>query len=155
MLLGGRNLLSRMYRGNQRITLVPIEIPIAYCLEVRRMKKERIDAVLALADRICDMVKKENAPKLLYPIESARYIYHFRASLLKLLKKNISMGEAQPLFTTDDFIHKLLPDGEPWTDVRDLMLIRIYEKLHEFLQHHREEVSDETIEIPVEESQAF
>jgi len=151
MLLSERNILPRMYRSKDSKTLVPIEIAKAYCLEVRSMKKERIEVVLDLADRVCELVRKENAPKLIYSIESARYVYQFRAGLLKLLKKNIKVGEPQPLFTTEDYIHKLLPDGEPWTDVRDLMLIRIYEKLHDFLQGEREEISEDTIAVPVEE----
>lgn len=148
-LLFGRNLLPRFYRRRERKSLVPLEIVKAYILEVRFMKKERIDAVLRLADRVSDLVQKENAPKLIYPVESARFVYQFRAALLRLLKKSIAAGEETPLFTTEDYLTKLLPDGEPWTDVRDLLLIRIYEKLHTFLQGEAETIDEETVAIPV------
>ena len=153
MLLGSRNILFMMFQRKNRVNLVPIEIAKAYCLEVRLMKKERIDAVLNLADRVCELVQKANAPKLIYPLESARVIYQFRAALLRLLKKNIAAGEQTPLFTTEDYLHKLLPDGEPWTDARDLMLIRIYEKLHGFLQGAEEKINEETVAIPVEDEE--
>ena len=149
-LLSGKNILSLMYVQRQRKTLVPIEIPKAYLLEVRHMKKERIDAVLLLADRICEIIRAEKAPKLLYPIESARVVYEFRAGLLKLFKKNMQLGNEEPLFTTEDYLYKLLPDGEPWSDVRDLLLIRIYEKLHDELRTQPEAVSEESIEVPIE-----
>lgn len=151
MLLFGHNLLPRFYRRQEHKNLVPIEIVKAYILEVRFMKKERIDAVLNLADRVCELVQKQDARKLIYPIESARFVYQFRAALLRLLRKNMDAGEVQPLFTTEDYLYKLLPDGESWTDVRDLMLVRIYEKLHTFLQGETAIRDEENVAIPVED----
>lgn len=153
MLLSGQNVLRLFYRRKEHKSLVPIEIVKAYILEVRFMKKERIDAVLRLADRISDLVQKENAPKLIHRLESSRFVYQFRAALLRLLKKSIAAGEETPLFTTEEYLTKLLPDGEPWTDVRDLMLIRIYEKLHDFLQEKSEEIDEEAIAIPEDDDQ--
>ncbi len=155
MLLAGQNILRRMYRRRDSKSLVPVEIAKAYCKEVRLMKKERIQAILDLADRVCEMVQKEDAKKLIYPLESARYVHQFRTALIRLLKKNIAMGQPEPLFTTDDYLEKFLPDGEPWTDMRDLMLIRIYEKLHAYLQADRENLSEETVLEPVEEDDSI
>ncbi|KAA3661477.1 MAG: type I-B CRISPR-associated protein Cas8b1/Cst1 [Calditrichaeota bacterium] len=149
-LLAGKNILRSMYRVKEKKNLIPIEIPKAYCKEVRHMKKDRIQAVLDLADRVCEIVEKQDARKLIYPIESARFVYQFRTALIRLLKKNIALGEPQPLFTTEDYLEKLLPDGEPWSDVRDLMLIRIYEKLHHYLQNAGEKLDEEAVLVPDE-----
>lgn len=153
MLLSGRNLLPRFYRRREQRSLVPLEIVKAYILEVRFMKKERIDAVLRLADRVCDLVQKENAPKLIRPLEGARVVYQFRAALLRLQRRSLFAGEETPLISAEEYLTRLLPDGEPWTDVRDLMLIRIYEKLHSFLQAQQEGIDEEVVAIPEDDEQ--
>jgi CRISPR-associated protein Cst1 len=150
-LLSDRSLLPLIRSTRARRTLLPMALTVIYAKEVRGMKQDRITTILQLADRISEMVRQENAPKLLYPLEGARYIYQLRAALLRLMKKNLAQGADKPLFTTEDYLYRILPDGEPWSDVRDLLLIRIYENLHDWLQGRAETLDEETVEVPVDQ----
>jgi hypothetical protein len=50
------------------------------------------------------------------------------------------LGKDRPLTTFDDYTAILLPgDYRGWTEVRDLMVIRLYEQLHDVLAKEVEE----------------
>lgn len=152
-LLSDRSLLPLMRSRRNRQAVLPLGLVATYAKEVRGMKEDRIRTILQLADRISEMVRQDNAPKLLYPLEGARYVYQLRAALLRLMKKNVAQGAEKPLFTTDDYLYRILPDGEPWSDVRDLLLIRIYENLHEWLQGRAEALDEEAVEVAVDDAE--
>ena len=51
-----------------------------------------------------------------------------------------------PLFTTDEFLNDLFPEGAlTWKETRDILLFRIYEKLSDYL-HEKKEIIEETEE---------
>ena len=50
--------------------------------------------------------------------------------ILKVVKDNFRSGNESPIITLDDYVTYLFPDGQYWGEVRDLLLIYFYEKLH-------------------------
>ena len=54
-----------------------------------------------------------------------------RSFLIKQIEKNYKEGKDEPLVTLRDYVGYLFPQGTNWTEIRDLMLICFYQKLHE------------------------
>lgn len=104
-----------------------------YCMEVLKMDKERIKVLIGLADKIADLIEKQEKTDILVALQKGGTLSEFRFALLKAMRHYARSGNEEPLFTTDEYLYKIFPDGEYWHDARDLMLVRLYEKLHKML----------------------
>lgn len=110
---------------------VSFELVKIYVLEVLDMKKERVERIKVIADKLVEfMVVMNDFKKILRSIEGAGRAAELRRVLIQLLKHSMKFENTELLFTTDDFILNLFPDNEPWSYTRDLLLVRIYEQLH-------------------------
>ncbi len=103
-----------------------------YVWEVLKMKKEQVDLIKKIAQVIFNIgQKKQNLSKYLYMIEGAGKAYQLRLALIKIIKDNYLAGGEQPVIRLDEYVNYLFPDGQFWGEVRDLMLIYLYEKMHD------------------------
>jgi CRISPR-associated protein Cst1 len=127
---------------NLRYSKVSSRLAKNYCERVLHMNKERVNSILDLADKIAILIKEQDNVKYLYNIEKSRQLYEFRGNLVKLMRINSKNGSDKPLFTTEEFIYKILPDGESWYDCKDLMLIRLYENLHDWM--NKNDIEEDT-----------
>ena len=110
------------------------------------MKEEQITLIKSISDVIIKLgTKNDNIKKYMVMIEGAGKAYQLRAALLKVVKDNYRSGETAPVLTLEDYVTYLFPDGQYWGEVRDLMLIYLYERLHD-LNVDREKLSDDEIE---------
>ena len=149
-LLTGKSILALLCRMH-RSTKFPIMIAITYLREVRQMRQEQIDLIRRIADKIIIMAQTEgNYKKFLNPVEGARYAHQLRFAILKLIKVHYKNGESEPFIRLADYVDYLFPDGQSWYETRDLMLICLYEKLHD-LRVEPAAVSDEAIVDVVEQ----
>ena len=143
-LLSGRSILRRLC-GMHKIEKFPIMISITYMRRVRRMRQEQIDLIRKISDNIITLSQKEgNFKKFITPIEGARHAYQLRAAILRLVKVHYKNGEGEPFIRFNDYVEYLFPDGQSWSEVRDFMLVCLYEKLHD-LQVDPNDISDEAI----------
>jgi CRISPR-associated protein Cst1 len=109
-----------------------ILIPIRYAEEVLNMDKNQLALVKKIAGTVFDMgVQNGSLKKYLYLIESAGKAYQLRMALLKIIKDHYRNGGSEPVVTLDDYVTYLFPDGQFWGEVRDLLLIHLYEKMHQ------------------------
>ncbi len=147
MLLAGRSILHHFYTAfkshlNRKSEKLPIEIVYNYLMEVLNMTKEQIGAIARIADVIFELSRKENNyKKYLLMLESAGKAFQLRGALLKIVKANFQSGAKEPLIRMNDYVNYLFPDGQYWGEVRDLLLIHLYEKLHDE-GVNREEIPD-------------
>jgi CRISPR-associated protein Cst1 len=114
------------------------EIIELYQILIRNMDKRAILKIKELADfivvnRDTDYIKK--ADKKLNGQKTASEL---RRYLLTLIQDNLNQGNPNPLIKLEDFVEYLLPEGTNWREVRDLLLIAVYQKIHE--QHLKIEV---------------
>lgn len=143
-LLSGKSILRLLCRVH-KVRSFPILIAIHYLKEVRRMRQEQIDLIRNISDRILALGQHDgDFKKVITPIEGARYAYQLRTAILRMAKAHYKKGEPDPFVRLQDYVDYLFPDGQSWYEVRDLMLICLYEKLHE-LRIAPAEVSDEEI----------
>lgn len=135
-LLSGKSILPMMTRFYKENFLNKIKINSVmayyYLKEVRNMSAEQVALIKRLGSSIVELARKEdNFKKYLTMIEGAGKAYQLRSVLLTLIKKNYTAGEEKPLISLQEYVENLFPDGQYWGEVRDLLLIYIYELLHE------------------------
>ncbi len=136
-LLSGQSILKHILSMHKEYFLqqkepFPLEIAIHYVTEVLHMDKKQLELIKRIGDAVFDLARKENNfKKYLFLLEGASRAYQLRGALLKVIKERYKNGEAEPLIRLDEYVDYLFPDGQSWGEVRDLMLIYLYERLHE------------------------
>ncbi len=144
LLLSGKSILGhlrKMYKQEE----FPVQIAIAYLKEVRKMKQEQINLIEKISEKI--IILSENAKnykKYITPIEGAKYSHQLRNAIIRMVKEHYKNGEREPFIRFNDYVEYLFPDGQSWYEVRDFLLICLYEKLHE-LRIEPDKISDEAI----------
>ncbi len=134
-LLAGKSILPLLYRYARTCFLNQIDfdpmIANQYAKEVLRMEPKQIQLIRQIAENILELgQKKDSLKKYLVSIEGAGKAYQLRGVLLKIIKDNFISGTPEPVITLDDYVTYLFPDGQYWGEIRDLLLIHLYEKMH-------------------------
>lgn len=115
------------------------EIVSIYQQNIIGMKKETINKIKELA---AFLVREEDADRIkkrIRALDSAKNASALRRFILKdVVAANYVEGNDKIIVSVDDYINYLFPDGSYWGEIRDLLLIAIYQELHE-----REIISDE------------
>ncbi|GAB6161965.1 type I-B CRISPR-associated protein Cas8b1/Cst1 [Desulfothermus naphthae] len=103
-----------------------------YLKEVKNMNAEQIQLIKKLGNSIIEIAKKDdnNFKKYLTMIESASKAFQLRAVIISLIKKHYLNGEKEPLITLEEYVNYLFPDGTYWSEIRDILIIYLYELLH-------------------------
>jgi len=108
------------------------EIVSIYQQNIIGMKKETINKIKELA---AFLVREEDADKIkkrIKALDGAKNASALRRFLLKdVVAANYGAGNSDPIISLDDYLNYLFPDGSYWAEIRDLLLIAIYQELHE------------------------
>ena len=87
---------------------------------------------VALANFIVIEREVDDVKKACTKINGLRRQSELRRYLINLAKENVNTRKhLNVLWTIDDYVNYLFPDGTDWREVRDLLLITIYQKIHE------------------------
>jgi len=150
-LLNGESIIRYFLDFRNKQALGDWALLSLYLKEVRNMDQQRIDTIRRVADEISELIKSSaNAKKRLNQLEMADKYNWFRNVLLRFVKDQIAQRKDKPLFTFEEYVDQLFPDGDlRWKETQDLMLFRIYEKLHSWLiqQGVAEEFKEEEEEM--------
>jgi len=108
------------------------EIVSIYQQNIIGMKKETIIKIKELATFL---VREEDADKIkkrIKALDGAKNASALRRFILKdvVAANYVAMNE-NPIVTVDDYVNYLFPDGSYWAEIRDILLIAIYQELHE------------------------
>jgi CRISPR-associated protein Cst1 len=129
-----------------------ITMAIYYTKEVLGMRQEQIDLIKKVANVVFEQAQKENNyRKYVVMLEGAGKAYQLRSVLLKIIKENYKNGASEPVIRLQDYVDYLFPDGQFWGEVRDLMLIYLYERLHDENINRQEVIADMDIAETTEE----
>ena len=98
------------------------------------MDKERIEQIKRLGDTLAEFVNSQNDRRFFRDFFNIQRYDHFRTALLKANLAQTKRGQA-PIITFDGYI-SVFEEGEDlarsdWRLARDLVLIRMVERLHE------------------------
>jgi CRISPR-associated protein Cst1 len=108
------------------------EIVSIYQQNILGMKKETINKIKELA---AFLVREEDADKIekrIKALDGTKNASALRRFLLKdVIAANYSAENKDPIISLEDYLNYLFPDGSFWAEIRDLLLIAIYQELHE------------------------
>ncbi|MCA0364994.1 MAG: type I-B CRISPR-associated protein Cas8b1/Cst1 [Bacteroidetes bacterium] len=131
----------RKWSKKHKFSFKIIEI---YCLNILKMEKYTIQKIKELSNFIIDNRSDDEIKNAITKLNIAKSSQDFRGFLLKLIKQNYEDKNPNTLITIEDYVLYLFPDGTFWKDTRDLLLIAIYQKLHEI---------QKKLDVPSEENQ--
>jgi CRISPR-associated protein Cst1 len=97
------------------------------------MDKRTLSKILELADFILTDTSDDEIKKAITRINSQKKSSELRRYLLGLIATyNKNNGDKEkPLITLEEYTEYLFPDGTYWNEIKDLLLIAIYQRLHE------------------------
>ncbi len=147
-LLEGKSILKSFFTIKFRKTYCTWKLVESYLIEVRNMDEKRIEVIKDVGDRLSNYIKENDSSKTLTSLEHASNYNNFRNILRKILKNKINNGDEDLLFTFDEYVVNLFPDGNmTWRETQDLLLFRIYENLHIWLieNEYVEEISEDEL----------
>ena len=108
-----------------------LELLECYLINIQSMKKETVDKINQIADFILSYNSEVDMKKVLTKLNGVKNPYLLRRFVLKVIEDNYKRGNEMPLVTVEDYVDYLFPDSNSWMETRDVLLISIYQKLHE------------------------
>lgn len=104
-----------------------------YQIYIRNMDKRTLSKILELADFIIADSSDDEIKKAITRINGQKTSSALRRYLLNLVAdyNRKHSDREKPLITMDEYAEYLFPDGTYWNEIRDLLLIAIYQRLHE------------------------
>ncbi len=133
-LLKDRSIVKYFINNKARQVYGDWELLEFYLKEVRNMGDKRLEALKKIGDSISEYIKDTQNIKRLNQLEMASNFATFRNQLRFIEKDRINKGYTDSLFTLEEFMEDLFPEGIlGWRETQDLLLFRIYENLHNWL----------------------
>lgn len=138
-LLQGHSILRSFLYRKSRKTRGNWELLSLYLKEVRIMEQTQLEKIKQVGDLIAKCIQKSGRDRRLMQLERAKNYGECRNILRYVIRDRIQQGAPEPLFSIDDYVEHLFPASDtfaatPWRETRDLLLFRIYEQLHNWLQ---------------------
>lgn len=129
-LLTGKSILGIILRWNTKHSF-PFIIVEKYQTIIKNMEKRTVDKIKQIADFIVINRDTDFITKSIKRLNSEKTSHGLRQFIVKLNGENYQKEAINPLITVQDYAEYLFPDGGNWREVRDVLLIAIYERLHE------------------------
>lgn len=129
-LLNGSSILGSILRWNAMHSF-PFVIVEKYQTIIKNMEKRTIEKIKQIADFIVIDRDTDFITKCIKRLNGEKYPQGLRKFFLKLNSENYKNEALHPLISVQDYAEYLFPDGSNWREIRDVLLIAIYEKLHE------------------------
>jgi CRISPR-associated protein Cst1 len=151
-LLSGKSIVKFFIDHRERKVYGDWDLLSYYLKEVRSMEKERLETLKRVGDELADYIRESENVKRLAQLEQASKYGTFRNILRLVIKDRVKMSAKNPLFSLDDYVNDLFPEGYMgWRETQDLLLFRIYEHLHEWLVEQKGVIEELTVEETVVE----
>lgn len=130
-LINNKSILSYFLKRSINHKL-DFEIIKKYEINIRKMKKETISKIEQMADFILASNDKQGIKKAIKKLDGVKNSYLLRRFVLKdIVAKYYNEGNKDAIITINDYADYLFPDTNSWQETRDVLLIAIYQKLHE------------------------
>lgn len=133
LLNGNTEGFRRLILRHSKTQVFNFQIIEQYQINIRNMDKRTLSKILELADFIIADSSDDEIKKAITHINGQRSSNALRRYLLNLVadynKKH--SDKEKPLISIEEYADYLFPDGTYWNEIRDLLLIAIYQRLHE------------------------
>jgi len=122
------------YSLQNEANLVSWKITERFLWRIMHMDKERIDQIRTMGDRLADYVSGQNDRRFFRDFFTVQRYDYFRTALIKANLSHVKRGNP-PIITLDPYIEVFEEGNEVarpnWRLARDLVLIRMVERLYE------------------------
>jgi CRISPR-associated protein Cst1 len=122
------------YSLREESSLVSWKITAQFLKRILNMNKERVEQIRKLGDQLAEYVAGENDRRFFHQFYTTVNYNVLRAALIKANTTHVKRGH-RPIITLDPYI-EVFEEGDElarrdWQLARDLVLIRMVERLHE------------------------
>jgi CRISPR-associated protein Cst1 len=133
-LIDGKSILPRFLNRRTKRAYGDYSLLGVYLREVLAMDENRVETIRRVSDEIAAYVKDSpNWKKRLRGLEESHF-NRFCSTLRHIILERIKSGALKPLFTYEEFVTDLFPEGvRSFHETRYLILFRVYEQLHDWL----------------------
>jgi CRISPR-associated protein Cst1 len=142
-LINGKSLTRLFAKWSQNHTINFILLT-NYLTKIRNMNKKTIEKIQFLADYVVKGQDKDFIAKTIKKLDGTKGAYMLRRILLKWIGDNAKSGNS-PLITVEDYVNYLFSDNSNWSEIRDVLIIAIYQKSHEKQIQIEVDLEEETI----------
>ena len=136
LLLSPRRIILIIHTKDSRdnFEIVDWELVTLFLMEMLGMNKDKIECVKAFADKLADVIRLHDQKQLYRGLAILSLSeYEYRRLLVRFQRRYATEFEGL-LFSFDEFVDLFLSRGDnkdaPWTMVRDLIAIRVIERLY-------------------------
>lgn len=146
-LLAGRSLLE-MIKDWCRHHRFPFDLTAYYCEKILNMDYKTLQMIAHVARHIAAEPDVSLVKRTINRLTTARRGSEVRLFFVGLQRRNYDSNKdaTEPLLRLNDYVQYLFPDGTSWREIRDLLLIALYEQLHD--NNRRIELDAEIEETP-------
>lgn len=142
-LLENKSIIWAFKDDQSRSSIIPWNLVEDYCKKVRFMNQQRINDIKFCADQIAETIRLKNNKKRVQAIVSSKTREEFRNQIRLAMVDWQKLGKGDPMIEFDQFTRIMVPgDYREWTEVRDLIVVRLYEQLHDILAKESGEESE-------------
>jgi CRISPR-associated protein Cst1 len=131
--------------------LVSWKVTARFLRRILHMENERVEQIRTMGDRLADYVSSQNDRRFFREFYTVQRYDHFRTALIKANLAHVKRGNP-PIITLDPYI-EVFEEGDElarsdWRLARDLVLIRMVERLYEqgWLGQNVDVIADSTEE---------
>jgi CRISPR-associated protein Cst1 len=149
LLNGETNVVRRAILRHSKEHVFDFNIVEQYQINIQNMDKRTLSKITELANFIIADSSDDAISKAVTNINKQKSSSDLRRYLLKLVVEynRKHSDKPKPLITVEDYADYLFPDGTYWNEIRDLLLIAIYQKLHEMNKRIDVAVEEETADL--------
>lgn len=135
-LLENKSIIRYFFNRKNREVIGDWDLFTFYLEKVRKMDQKRLETLKRVGSELSEYIKSTENTKRLVDLERAGNYGSFRNVLRKIIKDRIKSNADKPLFSLEEYIEDLFPDGNlGWRETQDLLLFKIYENLHGWLKN--------------------
>lgn len=127
-LLEGKS-LTRLFANWAQKHRLDFKIISKYLTTIRNMDKRTVEKIKSLADFVVEH-DKDFITKTVTKLDGCDRAHKLRRVILKWISENSKAGN-EPLVKVEEYVNYLFADGSNWSEIRDVLIIAIYEKSYE------------------------
>ena len=129
-LLNRKTILPQILSWSKK-NIFSLKLFTNYLILIQNMKNETLNKLHEIADFILRNTSETDINKVIVKLNSINSAFLLRRFILKIVEKNYAVGNEEAIVTVEDYTNYLFPETRSWMETRDVLLIYIYQMLHE------------------------
>ncbi|MBQ5981465.1 MAG: hypothetical protein IJL54_04770 [Prevotella sp.] len=147
-LLNGKTILPQILSWSKK-NAFNLQLFTNYLILIQKMKNETLNKLHEIADFILRNTPETDINKVIVKLNGINSAFLLRRFILKIVERNYTVGNEEAIVTVEDYTNYLFPETKSWMETRDVLLIYIYQLLHE--RNIKVEIDDTNVDDDFED----